>query len=266
MNRIAALGATIEAQQTAKDARLITPSASKAHRAANPAMPFMLRRGTSQLPHAPTGNASINVVLNSTPVVKVSPEPQHNSKLTDLLQKATRLAAAPVVDAAHAQTAPAAKASALIATAASAQPTPVPEHFPSLLNLVNKAASPVVAPPVVAAASVPVAAPIVAASRLPDLTLPDGAIRLPDGTLQFGYLPTGGSVIGVRSVQAPVPAEFGIGATFRRKGVLSDPPMTVTSVGDGVISANVTFANDDGRIRMSFIPDQLELITRAPGS
>ena len=112
-------------------------------------------------------------------------------------------------------------------------------------------------------ASTTASATTAATSKAADTTVPDGAIRLPDGTLQFGYAPTGG-VSHAPAVQTPVPAEFGVGATFRREGV-ADVPMTVTNVGDGVITANFTFPDGTSR-QMAFVPDQLDLVTHAPGT
>jgi hypothetical protein len=161
-------------------------------------------------------------------------------------------ASTPDVEAARMTTSPAAASSAAIAATTAAVSSSAPA-VPSS-NPVATAST------TVAAAATPATATPTTAT---DAALPAGAIRLPDGTLQFGYAPTGG-VSHAPSVQAPVSAAFGVGATFRRKGV-ADVPMTVTRVGDGVVTANVNFGDGYGLREMAFVPDQLDLVTSAPG-
>jgi len=60
----------------------------------------------------------------------------------------------------------------------------------------------------------------------------------------------------------PVPPEFYPGATFVPRGMTGVPPMTVTRVGDGVVSAVWTDA--EGSREVAFHPNQLDLVTPAP--
>ena len=99
-------------------------------------------------------------------------------------------------------------------------------------------------------------------AKAAETALPLGAVRLPDGTLQFGYAPTGGLINRVPNKPEPAPPEFGVGATVRMKGVLSDAPMTVTQVGDGFISATRT--DSTGTHVMEFPFNQFDLVTAAP--
>lgn len=92
--------------------------------------------------------------------------------------------------------------------------------------------------------------------------LPAGAIRLSDGTLQFGYAPTGGVINLVPNKPEPAPTAFGIGATVRRKGVISDAPLTVTEVGSGYIRAVRT--DSQGTTTFEFPFNQFDLVTAAP--
>lgn len=87
---------------------------------------------------------------------------------------------------------------------------------------------------------------------------------LPDGTNQFPYEPTGPAASDIPNVTPPVSAESGVGATFRRKGVLSDVPMTVTRVGEGVVFT--AFTGDDGPQEMEFAAEQIDVVTKAPSS
>lgn len=88
-------------------------------------------------------------------------------------------------------------------------------------------------------------------------------VMLSDGTKQFGYAPTGGPSGYVPPAKTPpVPTEYGVGATIRRKGSLSDTPITVTRVGDGVVFAN--FTDSEGTREMAFYPNQMDLMTAAP--
>ena len=279
MNRIAALGAKIEAQLTAKDARLKAPSASNAHRAANPAVPFVLRGAASQFPKEPAGGAKINFAPNSTPAVTaehgVGATFRRKGVLSDVPMPVTRVGEGVVfttftdTSGSHEMAfdpkqidvvtkAPAVKALAEI------------EYFPALTELGKIVTPPSIpaalvgSPPGTAGAAIPASAAVAAPPKALDVPVPAGAIRLPDGTLQFAYTPAGGVVNRPPSVQAPVTADFGVGATFRIKGVLFGLPMTVTRVGNGVVFAAPTFANADGRSEMAFIPNQLDLVTPAP--
>lgn len=85
---------------------------------------------------------------------------------------------------------------------------------------------------------------------------------LPDGTNQFPFEPTGSTGSDVPNVTPPVSAESGVGATFRRKGMLSDVPMTVTRVGDGVVFT--TFMDGDSPQEMAFSAEQIDVVTSAP--
>lgn len=322
---IAAIGARIERQLTAIDTRHRASDATKAHRAMNAAVPFVLPDGTSQTPNHPTSNDTFSVARHASPPanadIAVGATFRRKGVLSDVPMTVTR-AGDGVVVAAFTDSAGSheiafdATEIDVVTKAPAVEPSPVVQFFPSMMDLGTKATSHTPAPTVVdsvampaatavavAAASAPTsvgagsaptsvtagAAPTsmtagsaptsvaaasgattvaalspVAPATAPELPLPAGAIRLPDGTLQFGYAPTGGPIDRPPVVQPPVPAEFGVGATFRRKGVIGDVPMTVLRVGDGVLMATVTFVTDDGRREMAFIPDQLDLVTRAP--
>lgn len=89
------------------------------------------------------------------------------------------------------------------------------------------------------------------------------SITLPDGTQQFAFAPTGGDNLSRPAAYTPpVPANFGEGATFRRRGVLAETPMTVNRVGNGIIYANYT--DSEGTREIAFYPNQLDLVTAAP--
>jgi hypothetical protein len=307
---IAALGARIERQLTAMDARHKAAEANRTQRAMKTAVPFALLNDTG----APTGGsvASTSVEPGANPTTatntdfEVGATFRRKGELSDVPMTVTR-AGDGVVVAAFSDSAGSyevafdANQLELVTKAPAAQVPADVQYFPSLIDLVRKSAplamaasatdavpaasvatanAVVDAAPATAAATVvaavpatvasptptPAAAlnPVVPAVAAPDLTLPAGAIRLPDGTLQFPYAPTGSVPGRVPVKQPPVPPEFGVGATFRRKDVIGDIPMTVTRVGDGVLMANITFADRDGRKEMAFIPDQLDLVTRAP--
>ncbi|MEP6763260.1 MAG: hypothetical protein ABJB66_03065 [Gemmatimonadaceae bacterium] len=87
-------------------------------------------------------------------------------------------------------------------------------------------------------------------------------VLLPDGSKQFGYAPTGPVVNIVPNKQPAVPTAFGVGATFRIKGISFGPPMTVLRVGDGIVTAQYT--DELGTREVPFIPGQLDLVTPAP--
>lgn len=98
----------------------------------------------------------------------------------------------------------------------------------------------------------------------------DGATKLADGTWQFPNAPQGthpdGSTINVVPNTTPeVGPEWGIGATFRRKDVPSDPPYTVVRV-LGAMVLGISNRTDGQPQQLEALPSQLELITRAPAS
>lgn len=107
------------------------------------------------------------------------------------------------------------------------------------------------------------AAPATAAAAKSASNASAGFVMLADGTKQFGYAPTGGVSGYVPPAKTPpVPTEYGVGATIRRKGSLSDTPMTVTRIGDGVVFAN--FTDSEGTREMAFYPNQMDLMSAAP--
>lgn len=108
------------------------------------------------------------------------------------------------------------------------------------------------------------AANVASPTSVVDNAVPAPFVMLADGTKQFGYAPTGGLINRVPNVTPNAPAEFGIGATVRRLGVLSDAPMTVTQISGGFVRATVT--NSTGTHIFEFPFNQFELITRAPGT
>ncbi|MEO7996763.1 MAG: hypothetical protein ABI852_04920 [Gemmatimonadaceae bacterium] len=137
------------------------------------------------------------------------------------------------------------------------------------------AAAPAVEAPVVASVAAPgttaaTSASVASATEAAPVSakvaasVSSGFVMLADGTKQFGYAPTGGTA-GVNAPAAktpPVPADFGAGATIKRKGVAMDTPMTVTRIGDGVIFAN--FTDSEGTREMAFYPNQMDLLSAAP--
>jgi hypothetical protein len=99
-------------------------------------------------------------------------------------------------------------------------------------------------------AVVPSAGPVVVAIRPPD------PAQIPLGDVVANIVP---------NVMPPVTAEWGVGATIRRKGVLSDPPHTVTLAGVDWVRAQYT--RPDGSVStFEGPPIQYDLITAAPGS
>lgn len=112
--------------------------------------------------------------------------------------------------------------------------------------------------------------PNVKAQMTPGYVREDGATLLPDMTWQFPNAPTGthpdGSPINVGPNTTPeVGPEWGIGATFRRAGVPSDPPYTVVRV-LGAFVLGISNRTDGQPQQLEALPSQLELIARAPAS
>lgn len=113
------------------------------------------------------------------------------------------------------------------------------------------------------ATSATLASVATAATVTSPTTVTLGYSMLADGTKQFGFAPSGGLVnTGGVNKTPPVPTDFGVGATMRRRGVMSDKPITVTRVGDGVVFAN--FTDEQGTREMPFYPNQMDLLTAAP--
>lgn len=109
----------------------------------------------------------------------------------------------------------------------------------------------------------PSAAAMTSAARTTIDNAISGYSMLADGTKQFGFAPTGGvvNIAGINKTP-PVPTEFGAGAVMRRKNFMSDTPLTVTRIGDGVVFAN--FTDESGTREMAFYPNQMDLVTAAP--
>jgi hypothetical protein len=152
--------------------------------------------------------------------------------------------------AASSTTAVPATAATAAASAAAAATTAATATTASSATEASTAASKIAAP---------AAAP--AATTGPNATA--SFVMLSDGTKQFGYAPTGGVSGYVPPAKTPpVPTEYGVGATIRRKGSFSDTPITVTRVGDGVVFAN--FTDSEGTREMAFYPNQMDLMSAAP--
>lgn len=321
-NPIAALGARIETQLHAQEARLKAAFTARTHKAAT-TVPFVLpdvvrhpglattpatlsatpsatsttaATTPSALPSTTSANAAVIATGVSTPVMQTiavgdaAHDASYAAALVGLARTVAPLAA-PV-------SAPSAAQNANIAAApvADATPAPIPMSFAERIaadmaaSLRATAAPMSTAPVTVAVANVATASAASVSASMASTTntgatsatvastsagnaaasvasapVPDGAVRLADGTLQFGYAPTGGIVNVVVNKTPPVPATFGVGATFRRAGVTSDAPMTVTRVGDGVIFARPSFAGaGDENGEFAFVPNQVQLISPAP--
>lgn len=148
------------------------------------------------------------------------------------------------------------------AVAATPVSTPVATPAPASANAVASATASAV-PSTTAAINANITTPATAASVASVSANTTASITLPDGTQQFGFAPTGGNYNNRPAAYTPAVApSFGEGATFRRKGVLAETPMTVTRTGDGLIFANYTDA--DGTREIAFYPNQLDLVTAAP--
>lgn len=266
---LAAIGARIEAQLNARDARSRTlEDALKARVSANPPAPFtLLLDGTQQFGYAPNVDERIDTPLNTTPAVRedfgggtvsvqTQPTPAEISAaiapfaaiLSGAAQVLTQSAAAP-----RAATAPSATEPATMSGPAGVQ-TSAPQSAAVSVPVSVHTSSPASAPVNVPASPTSVVDNAVAAPF----------VMLADGTKQFGYAPTGGLINRVPNVTPNAPPEFGVGATVRRLGVFSDAPMTVTQTSGGFVRATVT--NTTGTHIFEFPFNQFELITRAPGT
>lgn len=310
---LAALGARIEAQLNAKDARSRTLEETlKARVNKHPPAPFtLLSDGTKQFGYAHSVDDSFGGFLN------LSTELDTDFDATTSLAKS-----APTTEEISAAIAPFAallSGAAQVLTHTASQPsTSVAASAPQRGTLtvpvsVQSAASVAVSVPVSVQVAAPVSTPVsntVTATITPALAIVTSAeapavsslahslaslaeptiktavpsasttvasptsivdsgtaapfVMLPDGTKQFGYAPTGGLINRVPNVTPPAPPSFGIGATVRRLGVLSDAPMTVTQTDGGFVRATVT--DSTGTHIFEFPFNQFELITRAPGT
>lgn len=170
--------------------------------------------------------------------------------------------AAPTVE--HAPT-PTSSTPAIAAETPSVAPPAVTSSPSVLTETVAVANSPTLTATASAtvAAATTIATVAATAARTSPMSAALGYTMLSDGTKQFGFAPTGGSIntAGVNKTP-PVPTDFGVGATIRRKGVTSDTPMTVTRVGDGLVFAQ--FTDEQGTREMPFYPNQMDLLTAAP--
>ncbi|MEP6834899.1 MAG: hypothetical protein ABJB74_16040 [Gemmatimonas sp.] len=227
---LAAIGARLEAQLKARDARSRTiEDTVKARVSLNPPAPFtLLADDTRQFGYVPT---SAPIVLN---VPDAEPEPE-SDVLSTSTPAETSLSAEDI--------------SAAIAPFAALRSAPA--------QLPNDSAAKVdIAPvPVMAAESTTDTASAAAAATAISYAM------LADGTKQFGYAPPGAVVNVVANTTPAVSANLAVGATFRRKGTPSDIPMTVSRVGNGVVTAMYT--DSEGTREMAFTPNQIELVTPA---
>lgn len=166
---------------------------------------------------------------------------------------------------------------AVVETIATAAPTPFVETAitapaPAAATAAATAAAAVAAVDVVAATVAPAPAIAVAVVTPPIATPVATPVATPPAVMTYGAN-TGASSASSASSSAstgrpaaattpPVPASFGVGATFRRAGVMADPLMTVNRIGDGVVFA--TYTDSEGTREVAFHPDQLDLVTAAP--
>ncbi len=105
----------------------------------------------------------------------------------------------------------------------------------------------------------------VARTRQANLTSASAGVQfaLPNKTgLLADSVSSAATINFVPNTTPPVPAELGLGATFRRSGSSLDVPMRVIRVGDGLVFANYT--DEDGTREMAFMATQIDVVTKAP--
>ena len=258
---LSAIGARLEARLKTQDARANGVSdALAAKGATGPRAPFTLlddptryeAASSAESPVPPTAVAEA-VEMKATIEPRVDENfPQH----IDLVAKAQVMANA-------------VPPAAVVETIASAAPTPVVETAITAPAPAAATVAATVAAVDVVAGTVAPATAIAAAVVTPPIATP---VATPAAVMIYGAN-TGASSASSASSSAstgrpaaattpPVPASFGVGATFRRAGVMADPLMTVNRIGDGVVFA--TYTDSEGTREVAFHPDQLDLVTAAP--
>lgn len=207
---------------------------------------------------APTAPATVEAMAiapsNQNPITLAgSPDPVDTPTVAQMLTPtvSTTTATEVTTTAASVSTTPVATT---VAAASAAAASAAAVETPALANVASPSST----------TATPSASEAAAVTARTATNASSGFVMLADGTKQFGYAPTGNTMGALASISKtpPVPADFGVGATLRRKGVGTDTPITVTRVGDGVVFAN--FTDSEGTREMAFYPNQMDLVTAAP--
>jgi len=243
---LSAIGARLEARLNALDARTISVEDSvKAHVAANPPAPFTLPDGTKQFAYAPTGGDYTNRPAAFTPAVNadhgVGATFRRHGVGTDAPMSVTRVGDGVV-----------------FADYTDSEGTREVAFYPNQLDLVTKAQAMANTDYVAPATSPQAVASAVTPAAFAQVILPPPIVAYATPVQPMDLHPNGTPVAYTPAVQA----NYGVGATIRRAGVMGDTPMTVTRVGNGVVFAN--FTDSEGTREIAFHPNQVDLVTAAP--